>query len=135
MRWYLWLPAIALAAGLPVRILAYTLDDLRLVLPLVALAELLYMFYLGPSIAVAHALVSPALRALVSGVLFFVLNLIGLGLGPLFVGLMSDRLTPRFGPDALRWSLVMTCLAWIPAVILYLLAASRFREDLARRTE
>jgi len=64
-----------------------------------------------------------------------VLNLIGLGLGPLFVGLTSDLLTARFGSEALRWSLVITCLAWIPAIALYLMAAATLRQDLARRTE
>jgi len=64
-----------------------------------------------------------------------VLNLIGLGLGPLFVGLTSDLLTARFGSEALRWSLVITCLAWIPAIGLYLMAATTLRQDLARRTE
>ena len=33
------------------------------------------------------------------------LNLIGLGLGPLLVGVLSDFLTPRFGEDALSVSL------------------------------
>jgi MFS family permease len=135
MRWYLWLPAIMLVIGLPIRILAYMAHDLRIVLPLIAIAEMLYMTYLGPAIAVSHALVSPALRALISGVLFFVLNLIGLGLGPLFVGLLSDHFTPWFGQDALRWALAITCLAWIPAAALYLLAASTLRQDLARRTD
>ena len=134
-RWYLWLPAIAITIALPIRMLAYTASDIRIVYLLIAVGELLYMTYLGPAIAVSHALVSPALRALISSILFFVLNLIGLGLGPLFVGLTSDLLTARFGSEALRWSLVITCLAWIPAIGLYLMAATTLRQDLARRTE
>ncbi len=133
IRWYLWVPALSLAIGLPLRILAYSLDDLRIVYPLLALAELTAMTYIGPALAVAHGLISPALRAFVSAILFFVLNLIGLGLGPLSIGLMSDRLTHHFGPDGLRWAMAIGTLAWIPAVGLYLLAATTLREDIARK--
>ena len=48
--------------------------------------------YLGPSLAVTHSLVPPGMRAMSSAVLFFILNMIGLGLGPFLVGNFSDLL-------------------------------------------
>lgn len=133
MRWYLWIPALALTLALPLRITAYAIGDVRVVYGLLGSAELLALTYLGPSIAVAHALVSPAMRAFVSSILFFALSLIGLGLGPLFTGLVSDQLAGRFGPDGLRWAMAITCLAWIPAIGFYLRATATLRGDLARR--
>jgi len=49
-------------------------------------------FYLGPTFAVAQTLAPVRYRALSTAVLFFVLNLIALGLGPSFVGILSDIL-------------------------------------------
>ena len=130
-RWYLWVPAIALTIALPLRVLAFMVGSLPLCFLLWIPTEICYTTFLAPSIAIAHAMVPAALRAFISSILFFVLNLIGLGAGPLFTGWVSDLLTPRFGPEALRWSMVITCLAWIPAVCCYLLAAGNLRKDLA----
>jgi len=46
-----------------------------------------------------------------------VMNLIGGGLGPLAVGLISDALTPYFGEDALRIALSIAAMAGIWAAI------------------
>ncbi len=133
-RWYLRVPAICLAIALPLRIVVYTVDDLRIAVPLLGLTELLALTYLGPAVAMAHAMVPPAMRAFASAILFLVLNLIGLGLGPVFTGLLSDTLTVRMGPDGLRWAMAATCLAWVPAVALYLLATRTLRQDTAAAT-
>ena len=39
----------------------------------------------------------PDMRALASAILLFIINLIGLGLGPWFVGMISDALKPAYG--------------------------------------
>ena len=87
-----------------IRILAYSVDDLRIAVALKGLSELLALTYLGPVIAMSHAMVPPAMRAFASSILFLVLNLIGLGLGPVFTGVerypdASDRSRqPSLGP-------------------------------------
>jgi MFS family permease len=129
-RWYLWVPAIALTVAAPFRVAAYFVPDTSAIYPLLAGTELLLLTYLAPSIAVAHFLVSPSLRAFTSSILFFALSIIGLGLGPPFTGLMSDVLAPRFGAESLRWALAATSLASLPAAGCYLLAAARLRRDL-----
>jgi hypothetical protein len=48
--------------------------------------------YLGPSLAVTHSLVRPGMRAMSSAVLFVFLNILGIGLGPMFVGMWSDMM-------------------------------------------
>jgi len=39
--------------------------------------------------------------------LLFLLNIIGLGLGPMFTGIMSDLLRDSLGDDSLRYSLLL----------------------------
>ena len=64
---------------------------------------------------------SASSRAMSSAVLFFILNLLGLGFGPLIVGNVSDYLTATtdLGPDALRWAMVTAVLITYPLCILW----------------
>jgi MFS family permease len=89
--------------------------------------------FLGPSFAIAHALVTPRMRAVASAVLLFVISIIGMGLGPYIVGVVSDHLTPAFGAQSLRYALCLAVLANVWATVHYLLAARTLREDLQRR--
>ena len=50
------------------------------------------------------------MRATASAVLLFILNLIGLGLGPTMVGVLNDVLHPRFGDESIRVSLLLLSL-------------------------
>ena len=47
------------------------------------------------------------MRSMAAAILLFVINIIGLGAGPWAVGAISDLLKPSFGPDSLRWSLMV----------------------------
>ena len=67
-----------------------------------------------------------------SCVLFFVLNMIGLGLGPLVTGLLSDLLQPSFGDQSLRYAMAMTALGGFVSLLLFYMAARRLPEDLRR---
>ncbi len=87
--------------------------------------------YLAPALAISHTLVPPAMRALTSAVLLFVFNMVGLGLGPLTVGLLSDFYVAYFGEDSLRYAMLTAVALGSPAVVLFLLAARHLRADLA----
>jgi len=81
IRWYLWIPAILTFMIVPVLIIALTSGSARTALLLTGPFNFLTAAYLGSVIAVSHSLVSIRMRALTSAILFFILNLIGLGLG------------------------------------------------------
>lgn len=93
-------------------------------------ATLCLAMFLGPTIAMAHALVGPRYRALSSSVLFFVLNIIGLGLGPLTVGAISDALAPVIGVESIRWAIMSAAVAAFLSAAFYLNAARYVRRDL-----
>jgi MFS family permease len=89
--------------------------------------SVLLIAYLPAALAVIQNGVEPAQRAVSGSILLFVLNLIGLGGGPLFVGVMSDHYKPRLGEHALGAAL----MALIPVYILAFasqLAAAWFLE-------
>jgi hypothetical protein len=58
------------------------------------------------------------------------LNIIGMGLGPYFVGIASDLLNPSFEIHSLRYALCLCVLANLWAAVHYFLGAITLREDL-----
>jgi hypothetical protein len=81
-------------------------------LALGAISLTLMLVYYGPIVAIAHQLVPANMRALTSAVLMLILNLFGLGLGPLATGYLSDILTTHFGmaADSLRYAISFAVL-------------------------
>lgn len=129
-RWPCWVPgASTLLAG--VLLLPMMLSGNQYVMwSIYILVALCQAMFLGPTIAMAHALVGPRYRALSSSVLFFVLNIIGLGFGPLTVGAISDALAPSMGVDSIRWAIMSTAVAAVVGAAFYFNAARYVRDDL-----
>jgi predicted MFS family arabinose efflux permease len=130
-RWYLWVPGIATLLGIPAAVAFYLWPTPYVAVALGCLPTILGAMYLGPTFALTQTLVRPRMRALASAVLLFIINMIGLGGGPTFVGWLSDRLTPTYGVEAVRYALLYTVVAgalW--AVFHYWAGARTLREDL-----
>lgn len=121
--WYLKISAISGAMALPFLMGYYFLADIRLVLVSLFIGYSLVSAFLAPSIAITHSLVPENMRAFSSSVLFLMLNLIGLGLGPLLVGMLSDWFQPTYGDLSLRWALACTAVTSIIAIVLFVKAS------------
>lgn len=130
-RWYMWVPGIATLAMVPFQFSSYLADDIRLVIPSFIVMGILASFFFGPSFAMTQGLAALRMRALAVSILLFIQTLIGLGLGPFFVGVISDRLAPSVGVDSLAWGLVIVGLVNVWAALHYFRAARTLREDLA----
>ena len=59
--------------------------------------------------------------------------LIGLGLGPLTVGLLSDFYANYFGENSLRYAMLTVGVLSSPAILLFFLAARALPGDLASK--
>jgi MFS family permease len=60
----------------------------------------------GPLFATVQSLVPERIRAVSIALLYLAANLIGMGLGPLAVGALSDHLRPLLGRESLRYALL-----------------------------
>jgi predicted MFS family arabinose efflux permease len=118
-RWYLKVPAYAILAAIPCAAGAIFFKNNSLSLACLGLCGSLQSMYLGPSIAVAHSLVPAPMRALTSAIFFLVINLVGLGFGPLVVGMISDLLTPSLGVESLRWALSIIMFISLASTVLF----------------
>lgn len=129
IRYYLWIPIIAEVLNYPFSYYAILGDDVTGVLVTFFMTALLTAVYLGPSIAITHNLVDAKKRALASAILFLFLNLIGLGLGPLLIGYLSDILEPTYGVESLRYAFTSTWVTGAIAAVLFYLAARTYQSE------
>lgn len=124
VRWYIWLAVIAELINFIPFAGSVFLSNTDLVLFFYFISAFLTAIYLGPCLAVTHSLVDAHKRALASAILFLVLNLIGLGGGPLLVGAISDYLNPTYGAESLRYAFCVTFLTGAIALVLFYMALS-----------
>jgi MFS family permease len=108
VRSYPAVPGIGSVLTVPVVFAVYLAPSPELALLISLISSIASGLYLGPTFAMTQALVPPRMRAQAAAVMLLVLNLIGLGLGPQFVGLFSDFLKPVHGIESVRWSLLWT---------------------------
>jgi MFS family permease len=131
LGWNGWLPGLAILASVPLLIAMLLTDDTWLALALFVLPGILSSVYAGPTWAIIQELVPPGRRAVAASVYMLVYNLIGLGLGPLLVGILSDLYIPTLGHQSLRWAMVSVLTISLGGVAAYFLAARSVEDDLA----
>ena len=132
-RWYVWLPGIATMASLPFSVFVYLWGEPYQALWMLAIPYFLGAYYLGPTFSMTQGMVGLRMRALAASISLFILNIIGLGLGPQFTGITSDILaaTTSLGDESLRWALVISLIFNFASAILYLMAGRTLKADLA----
>jgi MFS family permease len=139
VRWQLWTPGIATLLNVPAAILAYTMADKNMVIATMFVSLVFGVMYLGPSYATMQRLVDIRERALGSAVLLLIVNLIGLGLGPTLVGVVSDVINNRLLDEGLaaevakaqglRWALVIMVTINVWSFIHYMIGAKTLVRD------
>lgn len=106
-RAYALLPCGASLLMIPFLLAAIWVAAWQAALVFVGLCYMLSMVYLGPALVVVQSRVPPSRRSTAGALLLFVLNVIGLGGGPLFIGVLSDHFAPGFGCRSLQPALAM----------------------------
>ena len=131
VRWYMWMPTITGMICVPFMIATYVVEGAYTALIVSIVPGVLFNVYLGNSLAMTHALVGLRMRAVASAILFFLINLIGMGLGPWGVGLLSDMLSAELGSESLRYAmlyLLPAAMGW--SAVHFLMASRTLQKDL-----
>lgn len=122
--------AVATALALPAALGSLFVPSARDSILLVSLTALLWSVSIGPMTSAMISVTMPRMRAMAAAIAIFFVSVLGFGLGPLCVGLLSDVLTPTLGAEALRYALLIpTCLLPFMAIALYA-AAKTLPNDL-----
>lgn len=129
-KWYLWVTAIALLIILPFNLVVYLSDTLTYALLGMIVPVMLGNFYQATSFSQTQGLVELRMRAVAAGILLFIINIIGLGLGPQLVGILSDLLEPSYQKESLRYALLICSLINVWAAWHYYIGGKYLREEL-----
>ncbi|MDZ7671071.1 MAG: MFS transporter [Gammaproteobacteria bacterium] len=129
-RVYAWLPAAGVLVAFPFFVVGLMLDQPYVAIAILITPYLLNSLWLGPAFGTIQNLAPMRMRAMASAMLLFILNIIGLGFGPFLVGLISDLLTDAYGTEALRYSVLLSTVAYFWAGTHFLLAGRTIRQDL-----
>lgn len=153
-----WIPALGMGLSVPLYAIGYLSDNLWLAIPPLMGAAMLHYFYLGPMYAISGGVVDSRTRATSVAITLLVVNLIGYGLGPLVIGLLSTFLKTTFlsGADlgltleacktvtdpallaacqsadarGLQWSIIIFICGYGWAAVHYLLAGRTLVKDM-----
>jgi predicted MFS family arabinose efflux permease len=123
------LPAIALAVAVPFFIGFVHAPTWPVALAFLAVPTFLNYFYLTPAVTFVQNAVSARQRTLAGAVLLLIMNLMGLGIGPTWVGAVSDWLRPTHPTNSLQLALYSLVPFYVLAIVLDLALARQLRRD------
>lgn len=101
--------AVAQIVAMPLLVFGYMSTSILSTIILLSIPVFLGTFYLGPSLALIQTYSPVEMRSMAAAVKMLCLNLVGLSLGPLIVGLISDALEPTQGPRGL--AIALSCVS------------------------
>lgn len=126
---YALVPAGAFLITAPLYVLGVLAPPTLWSLPLFLLPTALALAWLGPTICAIQHLVLPDMRTLASALFLFINNLIGLGLGALLIGRLSDHFASRYGSEALRHAILSGMGFYLISAALFLLASRHLARE------
>jgi MFS family permease len=132
LRWRPWIIAVTTLLALPFAYAALGATSKSAAYALYAVPSFFGLIYASISYAAMQELAPPRMRAMASAVMLLCLTLIGIGLGPILVGILSDFYAPTLGAasiaQALKWLLILNGVS----VAFYLVSARYYRTDIER---
>lgn len=135
LRWRPWIIATTSLLALPFAA-AFLLSDTKIMAyALYAIPSFFGLIYASISYAAMQELAPPRMRAMASAVMLLCLTLIGIGIGPVLVGILSDAFVAELGQRSIARALLWLLVLNATSVIFYLLAAKYYRDDVTRATE
>ncbi|MEM7767218.1 MAG: MFS transporter [Pseudomonadota bacterium] len=159
-----WLPAVGMGASVPLYAIGFLAESLWVAMPFLMIAAMIHYYYLGPMYAVAGGVVDSRMRATSVALTLFTVNILGYGLGPPLIGILSTWLKAVFlsGADlgltleackdlsalgtaetdacnsanarGLQWSIIIFVCGYGWAAVHYLLAGRTLQRDMVAKT-
>ena len=113
------IPAAAVMLAIPLYAVGLLSDNLGPWLAWMLVPTALGLMWMGPVLSAIQQLVPTQMRSTASAIFLFFNSLIGIGMGTLVIGLLSDVMLARFGADSLRYAILC-------GLVLYVVAAACF---------
>jgi MFS family permease len=130
-RALMFVPMIGVLIAIPFGPIVYLSQSTAIAIAAAIIPAFMGAIYVGPALAATQSMVPPRMRATAVALFLFILNIIGLGLGPVTVGWVSDLLHPSLGADSLRWALMLTLISGSIAALCYWRASRTLARDMS----
>ena len=131
-RWPVWLIMICLGLEVPLGYLTAMSPSGAVAVAANCAFVFVAASLTGPIFGLMISLAPAAMRATSSATYLFVANMVGLGGGPLLVGVLNDAFQPRFGDEAIRFTLLSILVVSVIAAGILGSATRTLRADLDR---
>jgi len=126
---YVVIPALAFVATVPFYVVAILSPNLTTTFFAMLIPTALGLVWLGPVLSAIQHVVPPNMRATASAIFLFINNLIGIGVGTVAIGILSDNLQARYGDDSLRYAILAGTSFYVLAATLFFLSAKYLKND------
>ncbi|HEX5183737.1 MAG TPA: MFS transporter [Allosphingosinicella sp.] len=126
---YATIPALSLLLALPFFLGFAWAPGWRLALAFLGVPMFLNSFFLSATVTFVQNEVPPERRVISGALLLLVMNFIGLGLGPTYVGMASDLFRPAYGAHALQAAYYALAPMYLVGAALFLVLARMIRRD------
>lgn len=117
---YATVPAASLVLALPFFIGFAWAPSWKIALAFLLVPMFLNSFFLSATVTFVQNEVAPERRVISGALLLLVMNFIGLGLGPTYVGMMSDFFRPSYGEHALQTAYYALAPMYLIGALLFL---------------
>lgn len=107
-KWRPWYCSFAMALTLPFWTFCLLVDSLEMTLTLYIIGYVLLVSTQGAAISMVQSSVLPTERGTASSISSLTINLLGYGIGPALIGLMSDNWADAYGAMSLSYSVITT---------------------------
>ncbi len=126
---YALVPAVSLALAVPFYLAFVWAPSWHLALLFLAATMFLNYFYLTSAVTLVQEEVRPDQRVMSGALLLLIMNFIGLGLGPTFVGAASDFFHSSHPHQSLQIALYLLAPFYLVAVLLFLALARVLKNE------
>ena len=126
---YALVPGWAFLASVPCFVIGVMSTSLSVAFVMFLVPTALSLVWLGPVLSAFQHLVTPNMRATASSIFLFINNLIGIALGNLIIGALSDYLSAEYGEESLRYAILSGTVFYLIAAVMFFIAAPRLRHD------
>jgi MFS family permease len=123
------IPAVSLTLAVPFYLAFVWTPSWRLALLFLVPTLFLNYFYLSSTVTLVQEEVRPEQRVMSGALLLLVMNFIGLGLGPTYVGVASDLFRASHPHNSLQIALYLLASFYVLAVLLFLALARVLRNE------
>lgn len=121
-RWSVCLPALTSVVTLPFLVGVLLVPSTSAAIAFYAMTCFTSVIYIAPVYVMIQKVVPVEIRVTATAWCMLVVNIIGLGLGPQSIGIVSDLLAPALAGESLRYALLIVGTSFLAPAIFYLLA-------------